>query len=740
LLTAALLCPAPARAENVSAATLTDEVVGESIKRGVEYLLNSRNKEGTWETGRDYVAAVPTAGAFTCLCVYALLHIGESSSDVRLKPTSKELAAAMKFVVDLKADSTYVASLQASALALMPRDAAVRDAMVRCRNYLVNSTLARGGHYYSLARAKKEPGIYDSSNSNFALLGLAALDETDLPGLACPPGYWQTYDSFWRRTQNKDAGWGYRPGERPESYPRMTAAGVASLLLCREFLTTDLSAVPKADKPLESGLAVMEKEYDPASSDLYYLYTLERIGLVGGFKYFRSLNWYKEGAAVLINQQAPDGWWNNDLYATEPHPDVFTAYGLLFLARGRSPVFMNKLQYEGPWDARTRDDANVTNWVAKSFEKPLAWQSVQLKADQDWLDAPVLLITGSKDPKFSSADVDLLKAYVRAGGIIFSTADNASLEFSKAMRKYALQVSDGQYEMHELEPANPIFNLWAKLDHPPRLEGMSNGVRTLWIHSPADLGGLWQRNKPREFKTAYELAGNLYYYVCGKSALGHRLDTLAVKKGEEAAVRTVPLARVKYGGNWDPEPGAWPRMARLAQARFHTILQVEEVDAAQLDAAHWPIAHLTGTAAVHLSDEARAAIVKYVDAGGTLVIDACGGNQPFVESMKGTLGELFKDQPLEAVPSDSPLFAGGSPDTVKIEEVEWRKFTRIRDGRVADEHPRLMGIKKGERWGVIFSGDDLTSGLLGTNTWGVAGYMPASAQQIVQNILVTTKK
>ncbi|MCL5769914.1 MAG: hypothetical protein M1588_01155 [Planctomycetes bacterium] len=37
---------------------------------------------------------------------------------------------------------------------------------------------------------------------------------------------------------------------------------------------------------------------------------------------------------------------------------------------------------------------------------------------------------------------------------------------------------------------------------------------------------------------------------------------------------------------------------------------------------------------------------------------------------------------------------------------------------------------------ILFSPWDITSGLLGTNTWGIAGYTPASAQKLARDILL----
>jgi hypothetical protein len=721
---------------------ITDEMVNTSLKKGVHYLLDARNPQGTWEDGTNFVDGLTKAeGGQTCLALYALLHIGEMGEDPRLAPRSRELAPTVKYVVNLKADSVYAASLQASCLSLMPKETpGLKEAILRTHNYLIATTLQGGGHYYSASASQRNPGAYDHSNSNYALLGLAALADTGVPGTEVPANYWRIYEALWRRDQNKDGGWGYAPNRiRPETSAAMTAAGVASLLLCRQYTQTDVSAAPKPDKSLEAGLAMLSKTFDVSDFNLYYLYTLERIGLAYGTKYINTHDWYREGAALLMTSQDPGGAWkySNGLFASEMNATVPTALALLFLARGRSPLLFNKLEYEGAWDARPRDDANATAFVARAFEKPLAWQSVKLRAHEDWLDAPVLLITGNRDPKFTDEQFAKIKEFVDAGGMVFSTADTASADFTRAMAGYAARCVESPAPMRELEADHPLYTLWANVERPPKLQGLSNGLREVWVHSPTDLGAQWQRNRHKDFKTPFEVAANLCYYVYGKSApTGHRLDTLAVTPSTEEPTRTVKLARVKYNGTWDPEPGAWPRLAKVARA-YKTKLDLVTTPLDTLDAKATSVAHLTGMDAVPLDDAARRTLVKFVEDGGTLIIDACGGTRAFSESMKASLPEIFKDVgTLEPIPADSPLFTGEVPDSVKIPAVEWRKYTRVRDNAIPGDKPRLAGIKKGDRWVVIFSGDDITSGLLGTNTWGIAGYAPESAQDLARNLLL----
>jgi hypothetical protein len=53
----------------------------------------------------------------------------------------------------------------------------------------------------------------------------------------------------------------------------------------------------------------------------------------------------------------------------------------------------------------------------------------------------------------------------------------------------------------------------------------------------------------------------------------------------------------------------------------------------------------------------------------------------------------------------------------------------------AIHEPAIDGIDVGGSTRVLFSQWDITSGLLNTNTWGIVGYSPASAQALAGNMI-----
>jgi hypothetical protein len=202
-----------------------------------------------------------------------------------------------------------------------------------------------------------------------------------------------------------------------------------------------------------------------------------------------------------------------------------------------------------------------------------------------------------------------------------------------------------------------------------------------------------------------------------------------------APSRSIEVARIDYTGNCDPEPGAWPRLARLAAARFKTDVKLATVKCDALDPKHFPLAHLTGTTHVTFTDDQIAALKKYVDDGGLLFIDVAGGGPEFADSCTDLIKKISPDKPLEALAPDSPIVTGSMPDGEKIDSVEMRKFSNAKLQRHVTS-PELQAVTVNGRLRILYSPWDICSGFLGTNTWGVVGYAPATSEALGRNIVL----
>jgi hypothetical protein len=733
---------------------LSDEQVLHAIDGGTGYLLTRLDEYlKKVEKLPDTMRGNPDLGdgelGRLMLITYTLLYVGQDIGDQRLHFRTDRMKIALDVVLrwdgrnttgGVSGRDTYASALQALALAQLPATADVKQAMDRVATRLAAGLLKEGGYSYHLVG--NESDQWDHSNSQYGLLGTWAANDW---GASIPGAYWKTTDDFWRLSQNADGGWGYK-NNGPTTFP-MTCAGVASLLVCDEFLNRTPRLEPPADAAKERGIAALAAGFKPDSTDYYALYGLERVGLAGGFKYLGKTNWYRAAAVNVLTQQMEDGSFGNGT-SVEADGIVNTCYCLLFLARGRAPVLMNKLQYPGAWNARPRDSANVHAYLAKAFERHLNWQSVAIDAPvEDWLDAPIMLITGYKAPEFTDDDVAKIRQFVNAGGIVFSIADGGSKEFTEAMGRYARAVAGEGYAFRELPKDHPLYNIYGKAQNPAPLSGVSNGIRELWIHSPQDLGAVWQAREmnktkegweiPPKNREAWDVPARLFFYAAGKAGLRSKLQPLNVLPPKEAPSRTVRIAQLQFKGNWNPEPGAWPRLAKLLARDAHTDVAIDTTDIlglAKLE-QHPTLAHLAGTGDLKLSADEEAALKAYVNSGGTLFVEAMGGDPTFGAAATRLLQKLFPQTRIGTIPRTYTLYNGEfSPDAVKISEVEYRKSWTLEHGQ--QTAPRLLFMTVNNRMAVVFSNEDITSGLLGTATWGVGGYTSDSALAIARNLVL----
>ncbi|MDB5171679.1 MAG: Prenyltransferase/squalene oxidase, partial [Phycisphaerales bacterium] len=521
----------------------------------------------------------------------------------------------------------------------------------------------------------------------------------------------------------------------------MTCAGVASLFVCHDWLDAPkFGAVVGRDPfslPLKRGLDWLEQGDHSVSIGGYWgysLYGIERVGLASGFKFFGTHNWYPELAAQALERQHHDGSWGNN---------VDTAYALLFLSRGRHPILMNKLRFDHPgqhapayWANRPRDLANLSKYATKELEHQINWQIVSLNHEwTDWEDSPILYLASHRPPEFSDADVDKIRNFVNAGGMLFVQADGDSTLMPGFARTLATRLFPA-YEMEDVPKGHPLFSSLYKLQTHPQLRMVTNGSRILMLFSPTDISRHWQlrEQKTEAGKPIFQLGINMFVYATGKRDLRNRLETNDIGPIAGAPSTTVNIARVKYSGNWDPEPYAWTRFARQFQKQTGYRLDVHPVAMQELDAKAYPFAHITGTARYAATTEEVEALKKYVESGGVLLADLTGGAGTFDESFRATLARAFPGINPRIIPSTSPLLNPGPPGMEDESHPRLRPYA-VEKAAAASTLPEGFAAGKGH---VIYTSLDITSGLLNTTTWGIIGYEPLDAQRLMKNAILWT--
>jgi hypothetical protein len=259
-------------------------------------------------------------------------------------------------------------------------------------------------------------------------------------------------------------------------------------------------------------------------------------------------------------------------------------------------------------------------------------------------------------------------------------------------------------------------------------------VRELMLLIPAgDPGKSWQIGVTRGREEQWQLAANIVYYAADQRALRVKGETHLV--ADDPTVKTnasVKLARLKYKGNWDPEPGGWRRMRNILRNEDKLDADVETVELGSGSLDGFKFAHLTGTTKFKPDDAAKAQLKKFIAAGGTLLVDAAGGSEAFATAMEPELESLGTGAKLETLPPDHSLFGGGAGERMKIAYRAFAQKTLTGKANV----PHVKAVRVGDRVGVLFSREDLTAGLLGTSVGGIVGYTPATATELVRRMVL----
>ena len=198
----------------------------------------------------------------------------------------------------------------------------------------------------------------------------------------------------------------------------------------------------------------------------------------------------------------------------------------------------------------------------------------------------------------------------------------------------------------------------------------------------------------------------------------------------------MPVARLQYSGNWDPsrEPGqdshdisGGKPVGRFSRRRCRRRSSSSAIF----------LSHLTGTTSDPPGDADAAALRQFVADGGTLFVDCCGGSPSFDAAIKSSwLPAICPNGSTRFLPDDDPIYTGKIPNLTQESDDLRRILLRPYAAQVSKPaNTHLMEIRSG-KGRVIYTEIDLTTGLLGTNTWGITGYSPAYAEALLKNVIL----
>ncbi|MEM8882687.1 MAG: hypothetical protein AAGD14_01300 [Planctomycetota bacterium] len=347
--------------------------VNAAIDRGLAWLKSAQRKDGSWGPcvggprydggpgGVCYLAGPTAFSVFTlATCevprrdpaikrglAYLQKKFGLNSNH---QFSTYESAAIVLMLTAVNADRKKRMARPSKSHLRPPRGSRFKKQEWKWMDHHLQKILIRHTSPNRLWRYWEQPRDEDLSATQFVLLALREARRAGYPVSGSIRGRWEDIAKAVTRFQMPNGAFRYQSSY--QATLGMTAAGVASLLVCKEQIVLDGRGVPNSlDAALEKGLRYLganwgtENRHDErrdgqqhALYNYYYLYTLERVGSMRDKKTLGGLLWYPRGAAFLLEQMRRRKTHWSDPTCMDPEDVLGTCFALLFLKRGTLPA------------------------------------------------------------------------------------------------------------------------------------------------------------------------------------------------------------------------------------------------------------------------------------------------------------------------------------------------------------------------------------------------------------------
>ena len=688
--------------------------VDAALKRGVQSCLKNLDRYKD-NSGLGY----------TIICVMALLNAGVSADH-------PDVAAALERIFrDADAGlEAYEGSYRAgtvNVLLAMLKDPAHRR--------LAERMSTRLQHFQ-----EKSGGWGDYSRTQFALLGLKSAQDM---GVQIPADVFKRAKRYLEAGQCGDGSWGYTPGSG-QGYGSMTAASISSLFIVNEqsYKETKVCGMVPNDERLKKAMKWLGEHFsvlqNPAGGGhhFYYLYALERIGVLTGQRYIGAHDWYREGAAYLVTTQRHDGGWNGDALATE--------FALLFLGKGRDPVVMQKLAIGTEWNPDPYDTKELVEQASKDLQIKMSTQVVDAGVTLDALaSAPILYIQGHGPFEFTKPLRDNVKAFIDNGGFLYASCCCGDKRFDRSFRaEMAAMFPDATFE--RLPSSHDVYKIkhTVTLQNAFMIEGLNTGCRTAVLYAPNDICCGWGGCKGCLDKLsvhaseAKNLGVNMICYALNFQKLKDKLDkSISAQKADSKGERNaLVIGQLYHQGDWNPDPASIPNLAKTlkAQTEMRGDVGKRQVILGTDELGDYPMMYLTGHRNFQYLPTQIDALRAYLDKGGFLLADPCCGKMEFDAAFRRFCKQLYPDGELSAIPAKHPVML----EPYLIEAVQYKPAVKALFANVGNR-PQLEGISAPDgRLQIMYSRFNLGCALQGHGCATCLGVDGPDAYKIAVNAVL----
>ena len=242
---------------------------------------------------------------------------------------------------------------------------------------------------------------------------------------------------------------------------------------------------------------------------------------------------------------------------------------------------------------------------------------------------------------------------------------------------------------------------------------------------------------------AVRIGTNVIAYATGREP-PNKLDQeeLANSEGMQNQIERgfLQIAKIRHTGTWDAAPRALTNLLKALNQKAGMIASTKtpSLPASDPNLMQYPLIYMHGRSQFSLSKSEQANIRQALENGAVLFADACCGSQPFDQSFRQMIREMFPTRELKRISIDHPLFSeqtGYDVRRVRRRQMEVDDVNQPLKAQTLVVEPLLEGIEIDGHLAVIYSKYDISCALEQQASVACAGYVPQDAVNLALNIV-----
>ena len=366
---------------------------------------------------------------------------------------------------------------------------------------------------------------------------------------------------------------------------------------------------------------------------------------------------------------------------------------------------------------------------------------------------PILYRSGYKPFKLSKTEVRNLREYLLNGGTIIFNALVGHPNAYQSARQAAREILP-ESTLYRLRMDHPVFHSFYEIDkvaYRPRMvrdgvasdpypwvDGVDLDNRTAIFISRWDFALGWEASPYESWgyadADARKIGANLVSYITAMRDAGHSVGkSVELVDADKKTAGKFRVGQIIHDGPWKTRAAAFPMLLNQFHTATGTPVSFELRDVSLTDAALYemPFLYMTGTTDFVLTEAEIAALRRFLNNGGVLLVEAGEGRQSFDAAFREQIAKVLPGKTLTALPAGHEIFT--KPLNAAV--VKARPALAVRRDNQIEMAPELFGIELNGTLSVIYTPNDLSAGWENALAPYALGYESKDATALGVNVL-----